>query len=192
MLGRFLQTDPVGYQSDLNLYAYVLNDPLNHSDPTGRFCDAPGTFCHPDSVRAAERHEPLRTVNGHGSDQQQRPAPALLRGVVGRYHEALESPAAKLAGAAAGHLAQHPAEAGATAAGQPELAPVAGQLAHATSEAVGEHAVAVAQVAGSTAVGEAQHAGGVMAQGLIDLERTGNVLNLPERDFTPRSYDPDE
>lgn len=40
VLGRFLQTDPVGYEDDLNLYAYVGNDPLNSSDPTGmcRLC----------------------------------------------------------------------------------------------------------------------------------------------------------
>ena len=34
-LGRFLQTDPVGYEADLNLYAYVGNDALNQSDPSG-------------------------------------------------------------------------------------------------------------------------------------------------------------
>ncbi|MDP9156022.1 MAG: RHS repeat-associated core domain-containing protein [Pseudomonadota bacterium] len=34
-LGRFLQTDPAGMKDDLNLYAYVGNNPLNGVDPTG-------------------------------------------------------------------------------------------------------------------------------------------------------------
>ena len=33
--GRFLQTDPIGYASDVNGYAYVGNDPFNESDPSG-------------------------------------------------------------------------------------------------------------------------------------------------------------
>ena len=32
---RFLQTDPVGYKDDVNWYAYVQNDALNKTDPTG-------------------------------------------------------------------------------------------------------------------------------------------------------------
>ncbi len=34
-LGRFLQTDPVGYEGGVNLYEYVENDPVNLSDSTG-------------------------------------------------------------------------------------------------------------------------------------------------------------
>jgi RHS repeat-associated protein len=45
-LGRFMQPDPIGYGDGLNMYAYVGNNPVNRTDPSGKayVCtDAPGS-----------------------------------------------------------------------------------------------------------------------------------------------------
>ncbi|HXO37244.1 MAG TPA: IPT/TIG domain-containing protein [Candidatus Acidoferrum sp.] len=41
-IGRFTNEDSIGFKGGENFYAYVLNDPVNHIDPSGHVLDNPG------------------------------------------------------------------------------------------------------------------------------------------------------
>jgi len=64
VIGRFLQTDPVGYKADLNLYTYVGNDPTDNTDPRGADPNCPRAAPNCGGGESVEGMEGCNANNG--------------------------------------------------------------------------------------------------------------------------------
>ena len=72
-LGRFMQTDPIGYGDGINMHAYVGGDPVNSRDPSGAItCNSAETRmvrCAPDTddIAQGDNHPSLSHESRHST-----------------------------------------------------------------------------------------------------------------------------
>jgi len=85
-IGRFLQTDPMGYRDSLNLYQAFNNNPVNFTDPMGTVSESDFGFITKDDLERSKNNK-YRTIN---SDFNQGMETILLSTDFGDGYSAIE------------------------------------------------------------------------------------------------------